>query len=136
MSRKDTDDNVVKLPVVRPLSTEEQASEESKRKTALFAWCDVLLKKLGLLDRIAQAATLDELRRVIFDDQAAKVTLAIRDALHPANGKKDACFQGLKEPGLRRILKMVFGDKKKDREKELQGAAGSSSSRPATGRRI
>jgi hypothetical protein len=41
------------------------------------------LVDLGLADKVKQANSLDELRRVRFDADAAEVMLAIRDAFHP-----------------------------------------------------
>jgi hypothetical protein len=113
---------VLRLPPARvPPSADEQAQQETERKNKLFAWADDVLTNLGLVDRIKQANTLDELRKIVFDGNAADVILAIREALHPASGqKKDKCFAGLNEGGLGRILKKRFAEKKEDRETELR----------------
>ncbi len=41
---------------------------------------------------------------------SAEVTLAIRDALHPASGPRQEHFRGLKEGGLKQILKNRFAE--------------------------
>jgi hypothetical protein len=38
--------------------------------------------------RIADASSFDELRKILFDADAVDVELAIRDALHPASGSR------------------------------------------------
>jgi predicted P-loop ATPase len=78
---------------------------------------------------VQQANTVDELRMTSFDADAADVVLAIRDALHPASGCKAAHFAGLKDGGLKQILKSRFGTMKRERAEALRnGAAGSSQS--------
>jgi predicted P-loop ATPase len=47
--------------------------------------------------------------------------IAIREALHPASGQKAAHFTGLREGGLKQILKMRFTELKKAREATLRG---------------
>jgi predicted P-loop ATPase len=105
-----------------PLGAEEHARAETERKQRLFAWADRVLRELGLADRVARANSLDELRRVTFDANAAEVELAIREALHPASGSKADYFVGLRSVGsLKRLLKMRFHEMKKQREAQLQG---------------
>jgi predicted P-loop ATPase len=99
---------------------EEHAHAETERKQRLFAWADDVLRELGLADRVARANSLDELRRVTFDADAAEVAIAIREALHPATAKRDDCFAGLRASGLKQILKMRFGEMKKQREAQLR----------------
>ena len=75
---------------------------------------------------------LDDLRRITFDDaDASEIDLAIRDALHPASGRRHAHFAGMNEGMLKRLLKTRFRELKKQREAELrrgQTAGGSQSS--------
>jgi predicted P-loop ATPase len=129
-----SDDNIFKLPVTRTVSAEEHANEESRRKRALFDWCDQVLKELGFFDRIAKATTLDELCKIIFNNGSPEVLLRVRDALKPASGEpKAACFEGLDDRGLRKILFMRFREQVKDREKTLSGGrSGASQARSWT----
>jgi predicted P-loop ATPase len=107
-----------------PPGAEEHARSETERKQQLFAWADRMLRELGLADRVARTNSLDELRRIIFDADAAEVALAIREALHPASGAKADYFAGLRAGGLKRILRMRFDEMKAQREAHLrrQGA--------------
>jgi hypothetical protein len=107
--------NIIEVPFTR---TEDQ------RQRALFAWGDRLLHELGLIERIARANSLVELRKVTFDADTAEVDLAIRDALHPASNAKAWFFDGIRAGGLKRILKMRFDDMKTDREAELRRQGG------------
>jgi predicted P-loop ATPase len=105
-----------------PPGAEDHARAETERKQRLFAWADRVLRELGLADRVGRANSLDELRRVTFDANAAEVELAIREALHPASGSKADYFAGLRSVGsLKRLLKMRFDVMKKQREAQLQG---------------
>jgi predicted P-loop ATPase len=99
---------------------EEHTRAETERKRHLFAWADGVLHELGLAERIAHAGSLEELRKITFDADAAEIALAIREALHPAGGAKDDCFAGLREGGLKRILKMRFDEMKREREGQLR----------------
>jgi hypothetical protein len=83
-----------------------------------------VLQDLGLAERVARASSLDELRRVTFDADAADVTLAIRAALYPANGVRPDFFQGLRVGGVKRILRMRFDELKAGRGAELRGRQG------------
>ena len=80
---------------LRP-GAEEYARAETERKHQLFAWADRVLQQLGLMDALARASSLDELRKVIFDPDAADVALVIRAALHPAHGTKADYLAGLR----------------------------------------
>jgi hypothetical protein len=93
--------NLIPFP---PPGAEEHARAETERKQRLFAWADRVWREIGLAECIAHTSTLDGLRKIIFDPDAAEVTLAIREALHPASGPKADCFAGLREGGLKRIL--------------------------------
>jgi len=108
--------NVIPIP-----RSAGNADAEDQRQRALFAWADLVLYGLGLIERIARAESLDELRKLTFDPYATEVTLAIRAALHPASGTKADYFSGLREGSLQRILKNRFRDMKADRDAELRG---------------
>ncbi len=103
--------NIIEVPFAR---TEDQ------RQRALFAWADRVLHELGVIERIARANSLVELRRIAFDVNTAEVDLAVRDALRPAHGTQAWFLDGLRAGGLKRILKMRFDDIKADREAELR----------------
>jgi predicted P-loop ATPase len=61
------------------------------------------------------------LSSISFNVDSADVMLAIRDALHPATGKRAEHFVGLNEGSLKRILNNRLRDLKDDRKKELHG---------------
>jgi predicted P-loop ATPase len=100
--------------------------DAAQRQQALFDWAAKVLKELGFADAIANASTVQELNRIVFDKNSTEVLMAIHDALHPAHGKKADCFAGYSEATLKRILKNRFDDMVKDRKKALlnTGAAG------------
>ena len=110
---------------------DEHARAETERKRRLFEWADRVLADLGLAAKVRNANTLDDLRRITFDDaDASEVDLAIRDALHPATGRRHEHFVGMNEGTLKRLLKTRFRELKKEREAELrrgQTAGGSQS---------
>jgi hypothetical protein len=124
------DRTIVPFPSPPP-DADEHARAESERKRALFAWADRVLSDVGLADKVRNANTLDHLRRVTFADaDASEIDLAVRDALHPASGRKQAHFTGTNEGMLKRLLKTRFRELKKQREVELrrgQTAGGSQS---------
>jgi predicted P-loop ATPase len=105
-----------------PGATEERAAGD--RNQRLFEWCKALFERLGLAKRVKEAGSFEDLRKITFNADAAEVELAIRDALHPASGRKADMFTGIKEGGLKRILINRFADLKKDRENELKRGAG------------
>ena len=94
--------NLIPFP---PPGAEEHASAETERRQRLFAWADRVLRDMGFPERVARANSLDELRKINFDPDAAEVALAIRDALHPASGAKADYLDGLHEAALKRVLK-------------------------------
>jgi len=112
--------DVVKLPVPVTPSADEHAQAETERDQRLFAWADGVLKALGLDKAVAAAKSVEELRRITFDLTSTKVITAIRNALRPASGRRQEHFSGLKEGGLRIILKNRFAELKKAREVELR----------------
>jgi hypothetical protein len=119
-------DKIREFPLVpvSPPSAEDHARSETKRNTDLFKWADALLARLGLMQAIAAASTLEELRKIVLVVDRGEVELAIREALHPVGGKKAPHFAHLKEGGLKRVLKMRFAEAKKDRATELGRGAG------------
>jgi hypothetical protein len=118
---------------ISPPGADAHASAETERKRALFAWADRVLQEAGLAERVARAADLSELRKIVFDPEVAAVALAIREALHPASGaSKDECFTGLREGGLKRILKMRFDELMAQREADLRRRQSSSGSQQFT----
>jgi len=112
--------DVVKLPVPASLGADEHAQAETERDQRLFAWADAVLKALGLDKAVAAAKTVEDLRRVTFDVDSAEVITAIRNALHPASGRRQEHFSGLREGGLKIILKNRFAELKKTREAALR----------------
>jgi predicted P-loop ATPase len=102
------------------------AKTETERRQQLFVWADRVLAELGLIDRIVRAKDLNDLRKIMFDPNAAM--LAIREALHPASGKKLDLFHGLTQVDLKLILKNRFAEKKKERERQLRHSSGGQSS--------
>jgi putative DNA primase/helicase len=113
------DRTIVPFPSAPP-DADEHARAETERKQRLFEWADRILADLGLADKVRNANTLDDLRRITFDERASEIGLAIRDALHPATGRKHDSFVGMNEGMLRRLLKMRFNERKKEREAELR----------------
>jgi predicted P-loop ATPase len=97
---------------------------ETERKQRLFAWAEDVLKQLGLDQAIARAKTLEELHKVTFNENCVEVRLAIREALHPVSGHKADHFIGLREGGLKLVLRNRFADWKKDRKAALRNARG------------
>src|SRR6516165_7003982 len=121
------------IPFPEP-NAEAHAQAETERKRKLFAWADAVLQQLGLTAKVAKAASIDDLRKIIFDYGDVEVEFAIRDALHPAAGPRAEHFTGMKAGALKRMLKKRFYELKKDREVELlhggTGAAGGRRSSP------
>src|SRR5215471_6346372 len=111
---------VLKLPVPVSQDADEFARADTERNQQLFAWADAVLKKLRLDKAVAAAKSIEELRSVTFKADSAEVTLAIRDALHPADGQRQGHFRGLREGGLKLILKNRFAELKKTREAILR----------------
>jgi predicted P-loop ATPase len=110
----------IKLPVPASQDSDDYARADTQRNQRLFDWGNAVLKKLGLDTAVAAAGSIGELRSITLDVDSAEVTLAIRDALHPASGHRQEHFRGLKEGGLKLILKNRFADLKKAREATLR----------------
>jgi predicted P-loop ATPase len=125
------DRTIVPFPSSPP-DADEHARAETERKRRLFEWADRILADLGLADKVRNANTLDDLRRITFGEaDASEIDLAIRDVLHPATGRRHDHFTGMNEGMLKRLLKTRFRELKKQREAELrrgQTAGGSQSS--------
>jgi predicted P-loop ATPase len=109
----------MKLPVPVALSAEESARAETERRQQLFNWAEAVFKDLGLIKALAAAGSLEQLRGITFNVEGHKVVLAIRAALFPASGNRAEHFRGLREGGLKQILKSRFVELKKTREAEL-----------------
>lgn len=114
---------------LHPPSANEHARGETERKQRLFEWADRVLQELGLIDMVSQASSFEELRKIVFDLDAFEVTLAIREALHPASGPKADCFIGMQAGSLKRLLKARFNELKRQREVELLRAHGAGGKR-------
>ena len=108
------------LPVPTSPDADQHARADTQRNQRLFDWADAVLKGLRLDKAVAAARSTEELRNVTFNADGAEVTLAIRDALHPASGHRQEHFCGLKEGGLKLILKNRFAELKKTREAALR----------------
>jgi predicted P-loop ATPase len=111
------------IPFPEP-DTEAHAQAETERKRRLFAWADALLQHLGLTAKVAQAQSIDELRKIALDIEDVEIEIAIRDALHPVVGARAEHFTGMRAGMLKRLLKARFSDMKKNREAELLGRTG------------
>ena len=101
-------------------AAKDYASAAADRQKRQFEWARSVLEQLGLADRIKNASSFDELRKIVFDADAVGVTQAIQDKQHPASGPKDPDFIGFKEGALKKLLRNQFDDMKKDREGELK----------------
>jgi hypothetical protein len=92
------------------------AKAETDRKTALFAWGDGILQRLGYTAKIKQATGLTALNKIEFDSEDIDVITAVSDALETPRAEH---FAGMKAGTLKRLLKKRFDDQKKDRQAEL-----------------
>jgi hypothetical protein len=52
------------------------------------------LEHLGLVGAVREATTIEELRNITLNVEDAEVSLAIRDALHPAPATARSIFAG------------------------------------------
>jgi len=114
---------VVKLPAPGAQDAQDadkHAHADTERNQWLFDWADAVLKRLGLHKAVADAKSIEALRGVTFNADSAEVALAIRDALHPASDERQEHFRGLREGGLKQILKNRFAELKKAREATLR----------------
>ncbi len=103
-----------------PTEADEHARAETERRQRLFKWALGVLKRLGLDKAVAVAGSLEELRGLSVDPKSADVILAIRDALHPASGRRQDHFRGLNPGALTHILRNRLNALKKDREEVLR----------------
>jgi len=94
---------VISLPAPASQDAEDHARDDTQRNQRLFDWADTVLKRLRLDKAVAGARSIEELRAVTFDADSVEITLAIRDALHPATGHRQQHFRGLKEGRLQRV---------------------------------
>jgi predicted P-loop ATPase len=111
---------LISLPVPASQDAEDHARADTQRNQRLFDWADAVLKRICLDKAAAAASSIEELRRVKLHTESSEVALAIRDALHPAKGHRQEHFRGLKEGGLKLILKNRFAELKKTREAALR----------------
>jgi hypothetical protein len=101
-------------------SAEDHARDETADKTALFKWADGVLEDMGLLDELRHATTREELDAIELDEGDPTLIMAIRDALHPGQGKKiKRHFESLKDGHLRAILRNRFKSHQKDEKDKL-----------------
>jgi hypothetical protein len=107
----------------QPDDPKAHAQADTARTRALFTWARGVLEKIGLTEAVRAAKSLFELRTVKLDLKDPQITLAAREALHPADGKRrQAHFIGLSQDALKRILENQLNDIKRDREKKLREA--------------
>ena len=106
--------DVVKLVPLKQ-NAEDHARANTERNQRLFDWADAVLERLGIVEAVIHARSIEELNGIVLDPNSAEVTLAIRDALHPASGRRAEHFHGLKEGGLKLILRNRFAEMKKTR---------------------
>lgn len=111
---------IVPSKVISIRQSRASPDTEAQRQHELFDWCDGVLNGLGLTRLTARSQSVEELRKLLFNGNAADMALKIRTALHPASSSKAACFVGLREGALKRILKSRFNELKKEREAELR----------------
>ncbi len=111
---------IIHLPVSTTQDADEHARKDTERNRRLFDWADAVLKRLGLDKAVTAAKSIEELGRVALDTDSAEITLAIRDALHPASGKPQDHFRGLTAGGLKVVLKNRLGELKKARRAALR----------------
>ena len=128
-SQRKMDQMVALIPFPEP-NAEAHAQAETERRWKLFAWADAVLRELALTAKVAQAQSIEDLRKISFDISDVAVEFAIQDALHPAAGPRAEHFTGIKAAALKRLLKKRFNEQKEDREAELlHGRADAASGR-------
>jgi hypothetical protein len=76
---------LVRLPI--SLGDDDRARSNAERTRRLFEWAATVLEHLGLVGAVTEATTIEELRNITLNVEDAEVSLAIRDALHPATGR-------------------------------------------------
>jgi predicted P-loop ATPase len=111
--------DIIHLPV--PPDADAQAKANTDRNALLLAWARKVLQDLGIAKAVAGARSFEQLHNITLDRYEADIAMAIRDALHPANGKRAEHFVGLRSGSLRRILDNQLHDLKRDRENTLRG---------------
>src|SRR5262249_54416067 len=119
-STDDEKGKIVNLLTAAKLDADAHARADSERARQLFAWADALLERIGLTRASAATRTLEDLHRVVLDLEHTTIIMAIRDALHPSSGQRQACFAGLRERGLQQIVKNRFAELKKEHEATLR----------------
>jgi predicted P-loop ATPase len=115
---------ILKLPAPLSKTAEDHARADTERSRQLFAWALVVLKQLGVDRAVAGAGTAEAVHKITLDMENDEVILAIRDALYPANGRREEHFRGLKEASLKQILRNRFAELKKQRLAKLRQRRG------------
>jgi hypothetical protein len=77
-------------------------------------------------DQIAEASSLEDLRKITFNADVVEISLSIQDALYPEGGIRAAHFVGLRAGELKRIIQARFNEAKKLRGQELARGSGKS----------
>jgi hypothetical protein len=113
------DDKVVRLRLPVPVPDADHAGADARRKAELLDWAPAVLKQLGLEKAVNNAHSPLEVDAIAVPNDA-RVDLAIRDALHPASGRRTGHFVGLKEPAVKRVLANRLKDLKDDRKKKIE----------------
>jgi hypothetical protein len=72
--------NIIQLP---PPPDEPGNNPNEDRNKRLLDWANMVLVETGLAKAIRQAASIAELRDLVFDQDNPAIALAIRDALYP-----------------------------------------------------
>jgi putative DNA primase/helicase len=115
---------VIKWPIPVPKDADDHVRADTERTRRLFNWSDATLKQVGLHKAVIRAKSLEDLGEITLDVDWIEVSLAVRDALYPASGKRQEHFRGLKGGGLKQILKNRFAYLKKLQEKALRKRRG------------
>jgi hypothetical protein len=77
---------LVRLPI--SLDDDDRTRGNAERTRHLFEWAATVLEHLGLVRAVTEATTIEELRNITLNVEGAEISLAIRDALHPATGDR------------------------------------------------
>jgi hypothetical protein len=120
--------NIVPMPGA---DAKAHADAETEDKRALFAWADELLKEIGIAQKVAEAKSVDDVRKVNFDAEDVDIVMAVRSALHPRSGKRARHFEHMKVDTLKRVLRMRFEEMVHYREMELKRGTPSEQYDPA-----
>lgn len=109
--------NIVPMP---GQDAKARADAETEDKKRLFEWADELLEQIGIKQKVTEANSVDDLRKIKLDVEEVDVVMAIRFALHPRGDKRAKHFEHMKTDTLKRILKMRFEEMVRYREMKLE----------------